>query len=533
MRAAVAGALALAVICLAQTERLARWKSVPMPFHGESLSARERQMVDELVNASRLLDQAFWRQSDLAGYALYRSTADPTLKSLLGIMGGRWDLTDDNRVFTGNAAMPPGHEVYPHDLTRVEVERYVAQHPEQKDAIYSPYTVVKRQGNRLITVPYHVEYRDLLEPMAKSLRAAAALSGDPAFANFLRLRADALLTDDYYQSDLAWVSLQDPKFDVIFAPYESYPDELLGVKGFYGAAVMIRNEPESRKLALYQRYVAEIQDALPLPPADRPSKRGHATPMEVMDTPYRGGELRHGYQAVADNLPNDPRVHQEKGSKKLFFKNFMDARVNEIVLPVAAKVMDPAQSRLASAEGYLAAVVMHEIAHGLGPAFARRDGKQVPINEAIGPAYAALEEAKADVAGMFGLEWLMQRGAIPAGRRDEYYASYLAGIFRSVRFGAAEPHSKAELMEFNYLMQQGAVRYANGRYTIEFGKAPAALASLAKELLETEAAGDRQRAESWFAKYGAVAPELKRTLAATSAIPVDFVPVFSFPDDRN
>ena len=368
--------------------------------------------------------------------------------------------------------------------------------------------------------------------MAKALREAAELSADPAFANFLRLRAAALTTDDYYKSDLAWVDLKDPKFDVIFAPYESYPDELLGVKGFYGAAVLIRNDAESRKLALYQRYVAEIQDALPLPAADRPSKRGHVTPMEVMDTPYRGGELLHGYQAVADNLPNDPRVHAEKGSKKIFFKNFMDARVNEIVLPVAAKVMDPGQARLASAEGYLAAVVMHEMAHGLGPAFARAGGKQTPINEAIGPAYAALEEAKADVAGMFGLEWLMRHKAVAEARREEYYVSYLAGIFRSVRFGAAEPHSKAELMEFNYLAEQGAVRLEKGRYAIDFGKAPAALAALARELLEIEAAGDRARAEAWFERYGRMPAGLKAALAATSAIPVDIVPEFSFPGER-
>ena len=305
-----------------EAERLARWKKVAMPFHGDTLSAREREMVEKLVAATRLLDEAFWRQSDIGGYALYRTTQNPVLKSLLGNMGGRWDLTDDNHFFVGEVPMPPGREVYPHNLRRAEVERYVARHPEDKAAIYDPYTVVKRQGDRLVGVPYHVEYRDLLEPMAKALREAAALSADAPFANFLRLRADALGTDDYYKSDLAWVDLKDPKFDVIFAPYESYPDELLGVKGFYGGAVLIRNDAESRKLALYQRYVPEIQDALPLPAADRPSKRGHATPMEVMDTPYRGGELRHGYQAVADNLPNDPRVHAEKGSKKIFFKNF-------------------------------------------------------------------------------------------------------------------------------------------------------------------------------------------------------------------
>src|SRR5215813_134114 len=175
--------------------------------------------------------------------------------------------------------------------------------------------------------------------MAKALREAADLSDDKAFANYLRLRADALLTDDYYKSDLAWIDLKDPKFDIIFAPYETYLDGLLGVKTSWGAAVLIRDEQESRNLAMYQKYVPDIQDALPLEAAYRPSKRGHLTPMEVMDSPFRGGDLRHGYQAVADNLPNDPRIHAEKGTKKIFFKNFMDARVNYIILPVAKHLM--------------------------------------------------------------------------------------------------------------------------------------------------------------------------------------------------
>src|SRR6201993_3050976 len=188
------------------------------------------------------------------------------------------------------------------------------------------------------------------------------------------MRADALESDKYFESDIAWVSLVNPKFDVIFAPYETYLDDLLGVKTSYGAAILVRNEAESRKLDVFQKYVPDIQDSLPLAPEDRPSKRGLFSPMEVMDAPYRAGDLRHGYQAVADNLPNDPRIHEQKGSKKIFFKNFMDARVNYVVLPLAARVMDPAQAKQASAEGYLADTVMHEICHGLGPAFARQNG---------------------------------------------------------------------------------------------------------------------------------------------------------------
>jgi hypothetical protein len=511
--------------------RLAKWKNVDMPFRSAGLTPSERQMVDKLVEACRLLDDVFWRQSDLDGLALYKTTTSPSLKTLLTIMGGRWDLIDENRPFAGAPPMPPGHELYPHDLTRDRIEQYVKQHPEDKAAVYDPYTVVKRgSGGRLIGVPYREEYKALLVPMAQALRDAAALSPDAQFASFLRLRADALLTSDYYKSDLAWLELKNPRFDVIFAPYETYLDDLLGVKASFGASVLIRNDEESRRLAVYQKYVPDIQDALPVDASARPSKRGHLTPMEVMDAPYRAGDLRHGYQAVADNLPNDPRIHHEKGTKKIFFKNFMDARVSYIVLPIARRLMQPGQAAKASAEGYLSATLMHEISHELGPDFARRSGKQVDIREAIGPAYSGLEEAKADVVGMFGLKWLVDRGALPKDRLDEYYASYVAGIFRTLRFGTGEAHGRAEMMEFSYLTEQHALTYNAGRYTIDLARIPVVLTALARELLEMEAAGDRARAEAWFTRYDRMPAELKTALAATSDIPVDINPVFTFPD---
>src|SRR4030095_1396175 len=307
----------------------------------------------------------------------------------------------------------------------------------------NPYTIVERRGTELAGRPYHEAYRQQIEPMTKALRDAAALSDDKAFAEFLRQRADALLTDDYYKSDLLWVDLKEPKFDVIFAPYETYLDEVLGVKTSYGAAVLIRNEAESKKLAVYQQYVPDIQDALPIPAEDRPSARGKLTPMEVMDAPFRTGDLRHGYQAVADNLPNDPRIHQEKGSKKIFFKNFMDARVNSVVLPIAKRLMRSDQSAKASGEGYLACVLLHEIAHGLGPSVARQGGRQIDIREAIGPVYSGLEEAKADVVGMFGLKWLIDRGVLPKDRLEEYYASYVAGVFLTRLFRTDRDHGRA------------------------------------------------------------------------------------------
>jgi len=518
-------------------QRLAKFRRVQMPFRTTGLTAREQQLVRRLVEACGYLESVYWRQTDPDGLTLYQSLIsshnqrDVELRRYLWINASRFDLLDQDKPFVGTDPMPPGRGYYPANLTRDQVEQFVKQHPDQKAAIYNQFTILRWHAGKLEAVPYSIAFRAFLEPAAKALRAAAELSDDADFARFLRLRADALLSDDYFASDLAWLDLKNPKFDIIFAPYEAYLDGLLGVKGSYGAAVLIRNDRESKKLELFQQYVPQIQDALPLAAEDRPSKHGLETPMEVMDAPFRAGDMTHGYQSVADNLPNDPRVHEQKGSKKLFFKNFMDARVNYVILPVARKLMEPDQAKKVSGEGYLQSTIMHEICHGLGPAYARTATGKVDIREAIGPAFNGLEEAKADVTGMFALKWLIDHDALPKEKLEEYYASYVGGIFRTVRFGTAEAHGQAEMMEFNYLSERGAItRKISGKYAIDYEKMPDALADLAKELLETEATGDRSRAENWFKKYSAMPEDLKTSLKAASDVPVDIDPVFSFAE---
>ena len=519
-------------------EELAKFKPVRMAFDSTHLSMREQQMVGKLVEACQNLESIYWRQSDPEGLKLYQSLAvsrepkDIALSRFLRINGSRFDLINSDAPFVGSAPRPPGRGLYPSDLTHEEFDRYVAAHPDQKAALYDPWTVVRRKGATLETIPYHVAYKQWVDPAAKALRDAAELSDDPPFAKFLRMRADALQSDRYFDSDIAWVSLVNPKFDVIFAPYETYLDDFLGVKTSYGAAVLIRNEAESRKLDVFQKYVPDIQDSLPLAAEDRPSKRGLFSPMEVMDAPYRAGDLRHGYQAVADNLPNDPRIHEQKGSKKIFFKNFMDARVNDVILPIAMRLLRADEAALASAEGYLSTTMMHEISHGLGPAFARTSSGRRDVREAIGPTYSGLEEAKADVVGLYGLKWLMDRGDLPKDKLNGYYASEVAGIFRTVRFGVAEAHGRAEIMEFNFYSERGAIARdaSSGRYAIDFSRMAEAVAALAKELLEQEATGDRARVEAWFAKYGATPPDLAKALEAASDVPVDIDPIFSFPE---
>ena len=532
-------------------ERLDRFVPVEMPFHAEGLSPREVQLVNKLVEASRWLEAIYWRQSDPEGLSLLQqlqgsqNPQDKALERMLQINGSRYDLVDDNKPFVGTEKAPPGRGYYPTGLTRAEIERYVAKHPDKKDEIYSAFTEVRRHEDDLEGLPYHVAYRSFLEPAAQALREAAEFSDDREFSEFLKKRADALLSDDYYPSDLLWVDLKNPKFDVIFGPYEVYLDELLSVKTSYEAAVMVRNEAESKKLEIFQKYVPEIQQALPIDAEDKPSKSGQPTPLEVMDTPFRAGDIQHGYQAVADNLPNDPRVHEQKGTKKIFFKNFMDARVQKVVIPVAQRLMRPDQALHVTNEAYLTAAVMHEIAHGIGPAYARTAGGKKEIAESIGPTYSALEEAKADVVGMFGLIWLINHEVLPASKQQDYISSYVAGIFRSVRFGVAEAHGRAEIMEFNFLEDNGVItldrgeepvkrpginRASRSRYVIDYAKFPEAISALARELLEIEATGDRERAEKWFAKYDKMPAELRSAMDANRDVPVDFYPVFSFPE---
>ncbi len=503
-----------------------------MRFDASAYSARERKMIDKLVEACRLLDDVYWRQSDLTGLALYKSTRDDHLKRLLMIMGSRWDLLDENRPFVGDEPMPPGHELYPKGVTRAQIEQYVAQHPAEKAAIYDSYSVVKWQSGRLVAVPYHVEYKAFLEEMAKDLREAAALSERPGFRQFPAAAGRCPALGQLLPQRLGVAGPERPQVRRDFRALRNLSGRPAGredVLRRFGSDPQRRGEPQTGGLP--EAMCREIQDALPLPAADRPSKRGHLTPMEVMDAPYRAGDLRHGYQAVADNLPNDPRIHQEKGTKKIFFKNFMDARVSYVILPLAQKLMPPDQAAKATGEGYMAGTLLHEISHGLGPAFARRNGKQVDIREAIGPAYSGLEEAKADVVGMFGLKWLVDHGAMAKSNLEEYYASYVAGIFRTLRFGTGEAHGRAEMMEFNYLLDNHALRFGGGRYTVDYARMPNVLAQLARELLEMEATGDRARAETWFTRYDRMPADLTQALAGTREIPVDIDPIFSFKDD--
>jgi hypothetical protein len=525
--------------------RIARWPTVEIPFRSRGLTPRQLKMTAKLVEAARQIDAIYWRQSDpyalTLGAQIKGSGAarDQQILSYLSINGGQYDLLDGLRSFINGDPAPAGRSFYSEgenpgatvDAARQSIQSYVEAHPESRAELFSPYTLVRPMGADLVGLPYRTLFRAQLMEAAKDLRDAAALasaqSDDAAFAEFLRARADALLSDDYQASDRLWLNLKQPTIDLILAPCLPNLDPLFGVKTSFGAAILLRNgagkEEQSRQLELLQPYLAQIQQSLPLPAASRPELP--PTTLEIVDSHFRAGSLLHGYQTLALTFRSN------QGSRTIFFRDLIDARFQRVILPVAHKLMDASQSGLPTAGSYFTTIVMREIGREIAPSADR---------SSFGPIFPALEEAKADAAGMYSTAWLLDHGVLPREREHELYACALAELLRALLpySAQAEPAPpSAQLAEFNYLFGQSAIVAHAGTlsrgtarevFALDFDRLPAAVAALNRELLEIEASGDRSRAEQWFARYATPSPALRAALESSRDLPVDIAPKFSW-----
>jgi len=514
--------------------RLARYVPAEMTFDARKLPEKDRLLLRHLVAASEQIDEVFWHQSYRKAAEIrerLRASTDPLSAKLLRYVlmnAGPFDRLDEFSPFYGSEKFPPGAGFYPEDLTKGEFEKYLAAHPAQRAALLSPYTVVKRTPEGLTTVPFHEEYARWVEPAARELEKAADLSANASFTRYLRSRARALRSDDYFQSDCDWIDLADHPYELVLGPYEVYEDQLMGIKASYEATVAIRDEAESARLKTYVSHLQELEDNLPYPKVDHQKVEGLSSPMVVVRDLYRGGDLRVGYQAAAANLPNDPKIHEVKGTKKIFWKNVMVARVNQVILPISRELLEPSQAKLVTPQALFDDVLMHELAHALGPRYVRGTGEKVPINEKLGEIYSAIEEMKATVAGLVSMAWFFDQGVMPKASEEEHYASYLGGIFRAIRFGVSEAHGRASMVELNFAREQGAVRRdpASGRWSVDPTKMRASLRALAARALEIERAGDRAAAEALFAKYGTIAADEKQDLLRIEHVPVEIQPIY-------
>ena len=422
---------------------------------------------------------------------------------------GRWDRFQDFAPFLGNTPRPAGGYVYPPDLTKEELDAYLASHPDEKERLLDPFTVVRRDGDRLVAVPYHEAYAAYVQPAAALLDEAADLSSNASLANYLRLEAEALRTDDYFAANMAWLDL-DANLDVSIGPHEVQDDQLTGQKAFYKANVLVVDRPAGNQLAELMATVPALQANLPVPEEFRPCQAGTMTPLELADDVYRSGQVRAVMEAVAFSLPNDPKVWEAKGAKKVMMRNYLEARRTLVLTPLLNAIADEQLAQQLDPGAYFNWVLLHEVSHTLGPRTVKKDGKEITVGQALDQYYSPIEEAKADIGGLYNVPYLSEQGII-TGTLASHYAGYLAESLRSIRFGFGSPYGMARSAAWNYFVERGALLYdaATNRFTLDEARMTAAVRDLTTTLLTIEGNGDTAAAAAFFDKYMPVKPELQ------------------------
>jgi hypothetical protein len=517
-----------------------RFAPVEITADPSRLSDGDKKALVKLFKASRIMDKIYTRQVWSGNEALRRKLeADTSAEGLLrlryfNINMSPWSSIDRDKPFIeGVPNRPPGANYYPEDMTKEEFIAWVEKLPEAERAKAKGffYTVHRDSSRNLTLVPYNEEYKDLLEPAAKLLREAASLTTNKSLKTFLSKRADAFLSNDYYASDIAWMDLDSP-IEPTIGPYEVYMDDLFNYKAAFEAFITLRNDEETKKLATFSQNLQDIENNLPINPKYRNPKLGASAPIRVVDEVLVGGEARAGVQTAAFNLPNDERITREKGSKRVMLRNVQEAKFREVLVPISRIAIDPGQQSLVSFEPFFTHILAHELMHGLGPHTITVDGRQTTVRQQMQELGSALEEAKADISGLFALQYLIDNGIVPKSMEQPMYVTYLAGAFRSVRFGIDDAHGRGMALQFNYLSDAGAFEYnpSSGTFSVNFGKVKDAVQRLTGDIMTIQAEGSYQKAKELLEKYAVIRPEMKAVLDKLTGIPTDIAPTFPLVD---
>lgn len=499
--------------------RLGIYQPVRLDADLSHLSANQRQMIALLIEASEIMDELFWQQAYSGDREnLLNQIAGPEVRHFASINYGPWDrLNNDQPFIAGYGQKPLGANFYPADMTRDE---FNAADLEGKDSLY---TLVRRnEAGDLITVPYHEAYREDLERAASLLRDAADLADYEPFGDYLRARADAFLSDDYQPSDMQWMDLQDNDVDVIIGPIEVYEDRLFGYKAGFESYVLIKDQEWSERLAVYADYLPALQRGLPVDDAYKAEQPGSEAQLNAYDIVYYAGHSNAGSKTIAVNLPNDEEVQLQKGTRRSQLKNAMRAKFDEILLPIADQLIVPEQRQHITFDAFFANTMFHEVAHGLG--IKNTINGQGTVRAALREYGSPLEEGKADILGLYMVTQLLEEGVITEGQLEDYYVTFLAGIFRSVRFGASSAHGQANMVRFNYFEQADAfTRDGDGRYAVNMDNMRQAMNDLSALILQLQGDGDYSGVAQLFADMGHVGETLQADLQRleNANIPVD------------
>ncbi|GAB4330208.1 MAG: hypothetical protein Kow0037_05780 [Calditrichia bacterium] len=522
-------------------QKIAKFADVEITYDHSLINENQKKVLENLYRASKVMDEIFLQQvysknTELLA-ELEKSTApeDQLRLKLFRIMFGPFDRLDHDKPFYGNSPKPKGANFYPEDMTKEEFLSWIKEHPEDEAAFTSEFTVIRRQNGRLVAIPYSEYFKEPLTRAANYLREAAKYAENPTVKDYLLKRADAFLSNDYYESDMAWMDMKDHIIEVVIGPYEVYEDGLFNYKASFESFVTLRDPAESQKLARFAKYLVDLERNLPIPEEHKNFDRGAESPIVVAQEVFTAGDSKAGVQTLAFNLPNDERVRKAKGSKKVMLKNVNQAKFDKLLVPIAREVLEPSQLSYLNFDAFFNHVLMHEMSHGIGPGFIKVDGRDTEVKKELKETYSTIEEAKADVLGMYNNIFMIQKGEFPPEMEKQTWATFLAGIFRSIRFGINEAHGSGNAIIYNYLLEKGGYEYDENtqKVRVNFERIYDDVKSLATELLMIQATGDYNRAKAFIAKYAVMSPSMKTLVGKLEHLPVDIRPVFQIEKELN
>jgi len=512
--------------------RLSKLAQTEIAADLSALSPSDRKALAEIVAAAREMDPIYrrqvWESNAALADELDRASGplvEPA-RELYRIMQGPWDRLDGDAPFVGTAQKPKGAGFYPQDMTQEEFEGWVAAHPELTEAARSERTMIVRENGTLVAVPYSRFFAEPLGHGAARLRSAAAATDNASLKRFLETRADAFESNDYFESDMAWMDLDAP-VEVTIGPYETYEDGLFGYKASFEAFVTVALPEESKSLARYKERLPWLERNLPIPDELKNMKRGTDSPIRVVDVVFTSGEANSGVKTIAYNLPNDERVREAKGSKKVLLRNVIRAKYDQMLVPIAERTLSADDAAQVSFDAFMKEVLHHELSHGLGPGTIVVDGRPTEVRLELRELYSTMEEAKADVMGVYDILALIDQGDIPSDVRSSLEPTYVAGLFRAARFGVHEAHGQGVVAQFNYLLEKGALEVdGEGRFHTVSERFPGALRDLLHDLLMLQAHGDYEGTAKFLEQYGQPTQPLLDAIGRLEDLPVDLDAVY-------
>jgi hypothetical protein len=500
-------------------ERLPVYAKVRLSTDIEKLSENERKVLPYLIRAAEIMDKLFWMQAYPQRDSLLSAVEDEKTREFIKINYGPWDRLNDNKPFVkGIGDKPLGSGFYPSNMTREELEK---SDVSDKKGLYS--MIRRNESGKLISIPYSIFFKDELKKAADLLLQAAQISEEEQLKKYLTLRAEAFLTDNYTPSDFAWMDMANSGLDIIIGPIENYEDGLFNARAAFESYVLVKDKEWSKRLEKYVAMLPELQRGLPVDAAYKKESPGTSSQLAAFDVVYYAGDGNSGGKTIAVNLPNDEMIQQKKGTRRSQLKNAMRAKFDKIMLPIASELIDESQQSHLSFDAFFANVMFHEVAHGLGIK-STINGKGF-VREALQEQYSWLEEGKADILGLYMVSSLLKKGELEGDIKD-YYTTFMAGILRSVRFGAGEAHGKANMLCFNFFNNKGAFeRTAEGRYKVNFEKFEQAMNDLSREILMLQGNGDKAAVEKVQKEMAFIHNDLQSDLDRLSkkGIPVDII----------